>query len=74
MYSKNDSQLIKNVSHNFSETINKSNYGDVICLLDDTNDIQGSQSKHKNNIESSIDTCIKPHEEKITKGITYLYN
>ncbi|CAH1709136.1 uncharacterized protein LOC114126584 isoform X2 [Aphis gossypii] len=64
---KNQEKILNTTFQSSSETVNKSNYGDVICLLDDTNDIRGRQSKHKNNIESSIDTCIKPHEEKITK-------
>ncbi|XP_060840629.1 uncharacterized protein LOC132921565 isoform X2 [Rhopalosiphum padi] len=48
------------------ETFNKSNYGDVIDILDNINNKQGTLSKHKN-VESSIDTSIKPYEEEITK-------
>uniref|UniRef100_A0A2S2P987 THAP-type domain-containing protein n=1 Tax=Schizaphis graminum TaxID=13262 RepID=A0A2S2P987_SCHGA len=48
------------------ETLNKSNYGDVIDILDNTNNKQGTLSKHKK-VESSIDTSIKPYEDEITK-------
>jgi len=52
--------------HNFSEKYIKSNYGDNIDILNDDNNIRGPKLK---NIESSIDKCIKPYDEEITKGI-----
>lgn len=51
----------------FLEQFSKTNYGDDSDTLDDVDKIQ--LSKH-NTIESSIEKCIKPNDEEITKGIT----
>lgn len=56
--------------HIFSEKCIKSNYGGDIDILNDINNIRGS--KHKST-ESSIEKCMKPYGEEITKGITGIF-